>query len=402
MFKSGAANCSRFHNEHRICFTGRAWLKQSMTKVLVIDDSPDVCQVVGLTLQSNGYQVFVAEDGLAGVQLAQQHLPDLIFCDVNMPRLDGYATLTALRQQSSTATIPFIFLTGAADKMNVRQGMELGADDYLTKPFTVAELLAAVKARLEKQVAVTRKAEQKLEELRGNISLALPHELLTPLTGILGYSSLLAENHDRISPSELFELANNMQESALRLQRTIENFLLYSQVELVAADTSKLAALRTGEFPLAQQHLTDLAFEIARRAGRGEDLSVQIEEAVLPIAPDKLQKCVGELLDNAFKFSHPGDPVSLASFVDDNRFTLAITDHGRGMTPDQIAAIGAHMQFERKFYEQQGSGLGLIIAKRLTEIHGGSFAIESVPELQTTVQISFAVSARPTSDTVRL
>src|ERR1043166_6132841 len=97
-----------------------------MTKVLVIDDSPEVKDLVGETLQVNGYQVFAAEDGLSGVRLAQQYLPDLILCDVNMPELDGYATLTALRQQSATATIPFIFLTGVADKVNVRQGMELG------------------------------------------------------------------------------------------------------------------------------------------------------------------------------------------------------------------------------------------------------------------------------------
>src|SRR5262249_51784780 len=147
-----------------------------------------------------------------------------ILCDVNMPKLDGYATLTALRQHSGTAIIPFIFLTGISDKVNIRQGMELGADDYLTKPFSIPELLAAVKARLEKQSAIVRQAEKKLEELRGNISLALPHELLTPLTGILGFSSLLAENYDRLRPTELFELANNLQQSALRLQRTVENF----------------------------------------------------------------------------------------------------------------------------------------------------------------------------------
>jgi DNA-binding response OmpR family regulator/anti-sigma regulatory factor (Ser/Thr protein kinase) len=362
-----------------------------MTKVLVIDDSPDVNDIVGETLQANGFQVFVAEDGLTGMQLAQQCMPDLILCDVNMPQLDGYATLTALRQHSNTATIPFIFLTGITDKVNVRQGMELGADDYLTKPFTISELLAAVKARLEKQAAITRQAERKLEELRGNISLALPHELLTPLTGILSLSSLLNENYDRITPAELYDLSTNLHGSALRLQRTIENFLLYSQIELVATDSSKLETLQSGEFQFVRENLTELAQHLARQAGREEDLSVQLQEAALPLAPDKLQKCVVELLDNAFKFSRPGDPVGLTSFFRENSFIVSITDRGRGMTADQIARVGAHMQFERKFYEQQGSGLGLIIAKRLTEIHGGTFSIESVPDGQTTVRMTFQV-----------
>lgn len=365
-----------------------------MTKVLVIDDSPDVSELIGETLKVNGYSVFVAEDGLVGVHMAQQYLPDLILCDVNMPQLDGYATLTALRQHSSTATIPFIFLTGIADKMNIRQGMELGADDYLTKPFTISELIATVKARLEKQAAIKRQAERKLEELRGNISLALPHELLTPLTGILGLSSLLMENYSTVTQSELFELANSLHESSLRLQRMVENFLLYSQIELVAADSSKMAALRGGEHLLDRESILQLAGQIAVRVGRSEDLSVQIEVASLPIAPDKLHKALAELLDNAFKFSRPGDAVVLSSFSTDDTFTLSITDHGRGMTPEQIANIGAHMQFERKFYEQQGSGLGLIIAKRLTELHGGTFNIESVPEEQTTVHLGFPIGMR--------
>jgi two-component system, sensor histidine kinase and response regulator len=369
-----------------------------MTKVLVIDDSPDVTEFVGDALKANGYSVFAAEDGLAGVHMAQQCLPDLILCDVNMPQLDGYATLTALRQNSGTATIPFIFLTGITDKVNVRQGMELGADDYLTKPFTIGELIATVKARLDKQAAVKRQAERKLEELRGNISLALPHELLTPLTGILGLSSLLMENYSTLNQSELFELANSLHESSLRLQRMVENFLLYSQIELVAADATKAAALRGGEHMLDRESILRLAGQIAHRAGRSEDLSVEIEPASLPIAPDRLHKALAELLDNAFKFSRAGDPVTLAGFASNDTFTLSITDHGRGMTPEQTANIGAHMQFERKFYEQQGSGLGLIIAKRLTELHGGTFSIESVPEQQTTIHLGFPIGMRRVED----
>jgi signal transduction histidine kinase len=363
-----------------------------MAKVLVIDDSPDINELIGETLKINGYNVLVAEDGLSGVQLAQQHLPDLILCDVNMPQLDGYATLTALRQHNTTATIPFIFLTGIADKTNIRQGMELGADDYITKPFTIGELMAAVKARLEKQAAITRQAEKKLEELRGNISLALPHELLTPLTGILGFSSLLIENYDRIAPAEMLEVARSLNESALRLQRIIENFLLYSQIELVAADVEKVTALRRGEFLFVKENMVEIIVQIARRGGREPDLSVEMEAAPLPIASDKLQKIVAELVDNAFKFSRPGDPVAVRSVRADDVLAITIADRGRGMTPEQIASIGAHMQFERKFFEQQGSGLGLVIAKRLTELHGGSFRIESVPDQQSTVHIEFPIA----------
>jgi signal transduction histidine kinase len=208
------------------------------------------------------------------------------------------------------------------------------------------------------------------------------------------------ENFDSIRPPELLELARSMHESGLRLQRTVENFLLYSQIELVAADDDKVAALRVGENMLDKENLYELGRQIARRAGREEDLSMRVESVALAITGDKLQKIMAEVLDNAFKFSRPGDEVTLASLTMDGNFTFVITDHGRGMTPEQMAKIGAHMQFERKFYEQQGSGLGLIIAKRLTELHGGTFNVESIPDEQTSVQITFPIAVSKESQSM--
>jgi two-component system, sensor histidine kinase and response regulator len=374
----------------------------SMTKVLVIDDSQEVNELIRDTLAAQGFHVLLAEDGLVGVEAAQRHLPDLILCDVNMPKLDGYGTLTALRQHSSTGTIPFIFLTGIADKVNFRQGMELGADDYLTKPFTISELLAAVRARLEKQAAITRQAERKLEELRGNLSMALPKELLSPLTRILDLTGLLMDNCATVRPPDLFELATDLHHSAFRLQRTVENFLLYSQIELVSADEAKVAALRSGEFLISKEDVLGMVRDLAQNAARIDDMTVCFESARLAIARDKLLKIIVELLDNAFKFSKPGTEVALTGTVVSDSFTITIADRGRGMTPDQIARVGAHLQFERKFYDQQGAGLGLVIAKRLAELHGGSFSIESLPERQTTVQVSFPIAVSLAAEPVML
>ena len=116
-------------------------------KVLVIDDTQEIRMVIAESLNLYGFNTLSAEDGMSGIQIAREQCPDLIICDINMPNLDGYGTLTALRENEATATIPFIFLTGAADKLNMRRGMELGADDYLTKPFTHKELMAAVNTR---------------------------------------------------------------------------------------------------------------------------------------------------------------------------------------------------------------------------------------------------------------
>ena len=108
-----------------------------MPKILVIDDDAALREIIQISLEHAGFEVIEADNGIAGVQQACTQLPDLILCDVRMERMDGYRTLAALRQDTATAPIPVILMTGMADPAGMRQGMELGADDYLSKPFAV-------------------------------------------------------------------------------------------------------------------------------------------------------------------------------------------------------------------------------------------------------------------------
>lgn len=147
-----------------------------MKKILVIEDEPPVRANILELLEAEDYEVVGAENGFIGALWAQEHLPDLIICDVMMPEVDGHEVLSALRQEPMTATIPFIFLTAMADKADIRQGMDLGADDYLTKPFTRAEMLGAITSRFAKQEAMTQQytseheraeaLQQKVQELQ--------------------------------------------------------------------------------------------------------------------------------------------------------------------------------------------------------------------------------------------
>lgn len=139
-----------------------------MTKILVIEDERLVRHSILDTLENEGFQLIEAADGRAGLTWAREHKPDLIICDIMLPELDGYEVLTSLRQEPATALMPFIFLTAKADKADVRRGMELGADDYLTKPFTPAELLGAIAARLRRQEAIVQYAEQLLAVRRAS------------------------------------------------------------------------------------------------------------------------------------------------------------------------------------------------------------------------------------------
>jgi len=360
-------------------------------KVLIIDDTEEVRMLISESLKIYGFDILLAEDGLKGMEIAKGHLPDLIICDIRMPKKDGYETLTALRDNEATATIPFIFLSGATEKIDMRKGMELGADDYLTKPFTHKELMAAVNARLEKQADFQRQSEKKLDELRGNITMALPHELRTPLNGILGLASLMIDDHATMPKAEVLESAKFIHESALRLHRLIENFLVYSQIQLIATKAERIDTSGALNPIQAHQFIPELARPIAIRYKRESDLDLHLASASLPLPADNFRKIIEELVENAFKFSERGKPVHVISEISNSTYHITIADHGRGMTPDQIARIGPHIQFDRKIYEQQGSGLGLIIAKRLTELLGGQFSLQSKPGLETTVKVSFAI-----------
>lgn len=122
-----------------------------MKKILVIEDNLQTRNLFLTSLKAEGFYTIGAENGIVGLQQVQESLPDLIICDVGMPKLDGYGVLSKLRQNRNTAFIPFIFVTARTTRNDIRQGMELGADDYLTKPCSLNELLAAIAAQLRKR-----------------------------------------------------------------------------------------------------------------------------------------------------------------------------------------------------------------------------------------------------------
>lgn len=122
-----------------------------MTKVLVIENEAQTREIFVDCLEAEGFEAIEAKNGCIGVQKAQEQVPDLVVCDILLPELNGYRVLETLRQDPSTATIPFIFLTGRTSKAERRQGMELGADDYLTKPSNAEEFLSAIDTQLKKR-----------------------------------------------------------------------------------------------------------------------------------------------------------------------------------------------------------------------------------------------------------
>ncbi|MDZ8186424.1 MAG: response regulator [Nostoc sp. ChiSLP02] len=359
-----------------------------MSTILIIEDEPQVRENIQQILQLSDFQTLIAANGRIGLEIATTELPDLIICDIMMPELDGYSVLSALRQNEATINIPLIFLSAKAERSDFRKGMDFGADDYLTKPFTPEELLSAIASRLEKHALIERQSQAKLDELRINIAQSLPHELNTPLNGILGMSQLLMENCDVMPESEEIEIAELIYTSANRLYRLTQRFLLYSDLELIAKSPEKFRKIQEQPDRCSSDKVINVISQIkAREVGREKDLKLELQASTVKITEEKLSIIIEELLDNAFKFSSPSSEVQVIANIRDRKFQLHIIDNGRGMTPQEIEKFGAFLQFNRKSYEQQGSGLGLAIVQHIVNLYGGELTIDSIPQKGTTVSV---------------
>jgi K+-sensing histidine kinase KdpD len=348
-----------------------------MTKIAVIEDEAIVRETIIERLTEAGYEVASAENGLLGIDVIREQLPDLVLCDIMMPNLGGFGVLEYVRKDPQTALIPFIFLSALSDKSDLRKGMLSGADDYLTKPFTREELLNAVEVRLRKKESFDSNLQSTMEQIRDSLSLSLPHEFLTPLNSILGLSALLRDHRKDFGSEEVEEMLGSIHAAGQRLLRLVQNYLRFAELESLRHDAERRDDLLREHFAFPDRVTKETAAQIARQAGRQKDVIVQVEAAGLQIGVRNFEKIVEELTDNACKFSLDGTRIEITGQKIDGFFEMTVMDRGRGMSQQQIQSIGAYRQFERSEYEQRGVGLGLAIVHAIVDLHGGMLRIDS-------------------------
>lgn len=354
--------------------------------ILVIEDSDDLRSDVIEMLNLEGYTTYGAEDGVVGVELAREIVPDLIVCDIMMPRLNGYGVLQTLRSDNATSAIPFIFLTAKTEHMDQRHGMVLGAEDYLTKPFMVEELLESISAQLKKREDQLKAVRQRVESISNSIATALPHELRTPLNTVIGFSEMLQSEAQNLKPDQVSGWAQHIHSAGFRLYRLVENYLYFVQLQL-AVQSHTPYEIEQAVYNL-RSTIESQALSTAAVYKRENDLLLQLEDTPeFDIEEKDAAKMVEEIVDNAFKFSKEAHPVTVKGYNENSEYVLEVIDEGRGMTSEQIDQIGGFMQFERLHYEQQGMGLGLAVTKLLAEVYSFDFDIKSERDIGTTMTL---------------
>lgn len=359
-------------------------------RLLVVEDDPALLQGITDLLEMNGYGVWGAPDAVAALALLENERPDLILSDIMMPGIDGYELYERVRQNPALAAVPFIFLTARGDKTDVRRGKELGADDYITKPFEEADLLAAVRGKLARRRALDASREEELAQLKRGILATLSHEFRTPLTYVINYADLLDKGEGEVSPEEFRQFMQGIRKGADRLHRLVVDFI--TLVELQTGEARTVLQFRRRWIDDMGPWLRILGKRYVETArARGLALAIDVPDGLpaLQIDEEYLANALGRLLDNAIKFSRPDSQrVALRARAEPDALRIEVEDDGIGIQEADVPALfRMFTQLDRTRMEQQGSGSGLAICKGLVELHAGRVSLRSTPGVGSTFTV---------------
>ncbi|MCB0753885.1 MAG: response regulator [Ignavibacteriae bacterium] len=358
-------------------------MNKRLPNILVVEDDIDVQDSICEILEINGFVTRRANNVKNAIEKINDEIPDLIISDIVMPELSGMFFLEAVRNNPEFANIPFIFLTAQSQTENIRSGMNLGADDYLTKPFRLSDLLSSVKLRLEKK----SKIENKLDLIFEGISKYVPHELRTPLVAILGYPQIIKDNFDELEKTKIFELLDNISFGGRRMLNTLEKFIIYS--DLKSNELKNKFKLNSSITSKIEKVIESVNSELSQYIDRWDDLNIEVEDYELKMDSAHLAIIIKQLLENAYKFSKKESKVTVIGKLQKNCYQFVIVDNGFGMTKENISNIGPFSQFNRNINQQSGNGLGLAIVNELLGLYKSKLKIES--EVSNGTKISFRI-----------
>ncbi len=348
--------------------------REKKFNILIVDDVSKNIQYVAGILSNEGYEPAFAQDGATALALLDAHRFDLVLLDVMMPGMDGFEVCRRMKETPSAKDVPVIFLTAKTDMDSIVKGFDIGAADYVTKPFNSAELLARVKTHLElnsarEQLRIANAAKDKFFSI-------IAHDLKNPLSGLLGLIDLFRARYPRYDDEKRLDHIEKIHAAADRAYKLLENLLDWSRIQ-------------TGKIPFEPIRV-ELAAAVSETLSlfnaNAEKKEIRIANNVRPGAvvfadPDMLKAVLRNLVSNAVKFTPRGGAVDISSRTDGGAETISISDTGVGVPPQEIAdlfKIDVH-HCAPGTEEEMGTGLGLILCGEFIEKNGGRIWAESRP-----------------------
>lgn len=358
-------------------------------KILVVDDDLASTELLKIILDDNNLEIITANDGIVALQEVEKHEIDLILLDIIMPGMTGFEAIGHLKNEPKTKDIPVIFVSSMTDKENLVKGFELGASDYVIKPYNTAELTARVQTQLEfrqsqQELILAKEAAELSSKIKSDFLANLSHEIRTPIAGIMGVTELLSLSNKPFDQQKLLGIIKSSTDLLLSI---INDILDSSKIE------SGKMELETIEFEI-QKCLEDVLALFTKKALDKEiDLNLQIDPKIPPILkgdPIRLKQVFMNLISNAVKFTDKGSisvilrlKKSMGNLME---VSAEVTDTGIGIRKeDQEKLFTAFTQIDASTTRKYGgTGLGLSISKSLIHLMGGNITLQSEPGMGST------------------
>ncbi|MDJ1182610.1 hybrid sensor histidine kinase/response regulator [Roseofilum casamattae] len=356
--------------------------RKTLADLLIVDDTPNNLRLLSSMLAERGYKVRKAVNGKSALKVVEVVLPNLILLDIRMPEMDGYQVCERLKQNKRTRDIPVIFISALDEAMDKVRAFEVGAVDYITKPFEAPEVLARVanhlqiyqlqqqleaqNARLQEEIVERQKAESGLKILLHAVS----HDLRNPVTGMLMVlKNLLKRESFTLQRSMVERMADSCDRQLNLINSLIET--QHTEIWGISLDCQPLALL-----PLVEQLAADWEPILAQN---GASLQHNLDINLPEIYGDRNQlwRVFENLLANALKHNPPGLTITLSASVVGEFIRCSIRDNGVGISAQQLATLFQPYTMGQIEKRKTGLGLGLYLCAQIARAHGGDIGVES-------------------------
>ena len=371
--------------------------------ILIVDDNPKNLQVLGSTLKDVGYKVDFATSGKDALEWLEEKTYDLVLLDVMMPEMDGFEVCEIIRGNNQFDNLPVLFLTAQTDKESTVKGFELGAQDYITKPFDKGELLARVKTQLElkraKELlqATNRLLEEKVAERTKELAEAnaelmvlddaktdflniISHEIRTPLNGIMGFLDILKQ---RIDTDELKMYMDMLDETATRLEKFAITALHITNLK-VKKDRIKQEPVSVNE--LISDSVKKMDDQLAKK---NIDVDfVRSGSETITGDPKLLEISLTNILDNSIRYSSDGSYIRIHSEATENEVICEVSDEGSGFSDAALKNL-FKMFSPGEQHIDSNKGLSLSLVKLILDAHNGKIDVRNNEDQGATVKLTF-------------